>query len=238
MVAGRREDRRCQRSERLGRDLRERRRRAQSRADHAAQRSARRPPALVARREDGDLRRVQRSRTGGLHGAGRRREARRQRVSAECFQCLLFARWQVDLFPVARTDLEGYGDGRQSAGDRGAARRRAAGGIGRRQVCLLPFAPRYLAGSDGGRRGRRGLRAGARYVGTEQYAAHEEGCLLHRVRTQRPHDGGLVLRFRHEEELRRFPHAQCGLGRRRRVSRCRRMASTFCMRGWIRVRRI
>ena len=74
VVARRHEDRQRQRSERQRRDLRQRCRRPQSRADHAAQGTARRPPALVARRQDADLRRVQRSRAGGLHRARRARQ--------------------------------------------------------------------------------------------------------------------------------------------------------------------
>ena len=74
VVAGRHEDRGRQRSERQRRDLRQRRRRPQSRADHATQGTARRPPALVARRQDAGLRRVERSRRRGLHGARRARK--------------------------------------------------------------------------------------------------------------------------------------------------------------------
>ena len=150
--------------------------------------------------------------------SGRAREQTGARP-AQRLQRVLFTRWQVDLLPVARPDLEGHGGRRQSASHRRAARRRPAHRIGRRQVRLLPFAPRHLAHSHRRRRRRRGLRSGARYVGPHQHAAHEKGHLLHRIRAQRAHPGSFLLRLRHEEELHRLPHAKRRLGQRRRVLR-------------------
>ena len=136
--------------------------------------------------------------------------------AAQCGQRVLFARRKMDLLPIARPDLEGHGDRGQSASHR-AAGRRTARRIGGRQVYLLPFAPRHLAHSDGGRRRGGGIRSGPRYVGAHHDAAREEGCVLHRIRAQRALHGGFVLRFRDEEELDRIPHEECRLGQQRRL---------------------
>jgi dipeptidyl aminopeptidase/acylaminoacyl peptidase len=106
---------------------------------------------------------------------------------------------------------------RQSASHRRRRWRRPARRIGRRQVHLLPFAPRHLAHSHRRRRRRGGLRPRARYVGAHHHAAHQEGRLLHRIRAQRALHGGLLLRFLHQEELHRIPPAQYRLARRRQL---------------------
>jgi Tol biopolymer transport system component len=81
------------------------------------------------------------------------------------------------------------------------------GGVGRRQDRVLPFAPGDLAGSGGGRRGRRSVRPRPRPV-LERYTGGEQRDLLSGIRAQHPRHGDLVLRFRGEERIGRVSPAR------------------------------
>ena len=91
---------------------------------------------------------------------------------------------------------------------------------------------------DGGRRGRGGLRSGARYVGAHQHAAHEEGRLLHRIRTQRAHPWWSPSTISPRRRAPSSSACETPIGATAAVSRCPPTESTFSTRGWIRVRPI